>query len=158
MVRKALGSALCAGAALAFAASSAIHGQEPAFDLIIRGGRIVDGTGNPWFAGDVGISDGSHRRRRTLPGAKARRTIDATGLVVRPGFIDLHTHSDSRCSHDGTAAEQGASGRDARRHRREQSGGAARRAEGRAADGVRWTGRPSPSTLRASSVRASRST
>jgi N-acyl-D-aspartate/D-glutamate deacylase len=67
--------------------------QRPAFDLLIRHGRIVDGTGNPWFTGDVAVRDG-----RVVaigrPRGSAVRTIDATGLVVAPGFIDIHNHSD----------------------------------------------------------------
>jgi N-acyl-D-amino-acid deacylase len=64
------------------------------FDLVIRRARIVDGTGNPWFPGDVGIEADRISAMGDLTGAGARRTLDAGGAVVAPGFIDLHTHSD----------------------------------------------------------------
>ena len=59
------------------------------FDLVIRNGRIVDGTGSPWYSGDIGIVDGRVAQIGRLESAKARRTIDARGLVVAPGFIDM---------------------------------------------------------------------
>ena len=92
-------------AALAIAAASLmwLQAQEPAFDLIIRGGHIVDGTGNPWFAGDVGVRGDRIAAVGNLAGAKAGREIDARGLVVAPGFIDMHTHSDQPLLDDGNA-------------------------------------------------------
>ena len=63
--------------------------QEPVYDIVIRGGRIVDGTGNPWFEGDVGIQ-GERIMAVGSISSGARRVIDAEGLVVAPGFIDLH--------------------------------------------------------------------
>src|SRR5689334_1773183 len=70
-------------------------------DFAIRGGRILDGTGNPWFLADVGIKDGKIVTiGHVAPGA-ARQTIEAAGLVVCPGFIDLHTHSDLSLLSDG---------------------------------------------------------
>ena len=80
-----------------------LQAQEPALDLIIRGGHIVDGTGNPWFAGDVGIRSDRIIAVGRLEGAKAGREIDARGLVVAPGFIDMHTHSDQSLLDDGNA-------------------------------------------------------
>src|SRR2546423_8809640 len=60
------------------------------FDIIIRGGRVVDGTGRAGFAADVGIrGDRVARVGRIMRNASARRTIDARGLIVAPGFIDM---------------------------------------------------------------------
>ena len=68
------------------------------YDVVITGGRIVDGTGNPWFYGDVGIRGDRVARiapRGALANAGTRHRIDATGLVVAPGFIDIQSHSRS---------------------------------------------------------------
>ncbi|UCD44119.1 MAG: amidohydrolase family protein [Candidatus Bathyarchaeota archaeon] len=63
------------------------------FDLVIENGRVVDGTGNPWYLGDVVVSDG---RVVTIGRVEVepKRVIDANGLAVAPGFIDSHSHSD----------------------------------------------------------------
>jgi N-acyl-D-amino-acid deacylase len=73
------------------------------FDILIRGGRIVDGTGNPWYYGDVGIREAKIAAIGWLEGKTARRVIDATGLTVTPGFIDIHNHSDYTILVDGNA-------------------------------------------------------
>jgi N-acyl-D-amino-acid deacylase len=80
-----------------------VTARQPAYDLVIRGGRIVDGTGNPWFAADVGITGDRIVAVGRLADASAKRQIDAAGLVVAPGFIDLHTHSDLPLLNDGNA-------------------------------------------------------
>jgi N-acyl-D-amino-acid deacylase len=67
----------------------ALRAQSPAFDLVIRNGRIIDGTGSPWYSGDVGIRDGRIAAIGRLEGAKPKRTVDAGGKVVAPGFIDM---------------------------------------------------------------------
>ena len=77
--------------------------QQPTYDVLIRGGGIVDGTGNPWFRADVAIDGDRIVAVGTLGDVRAARVIDATGLFVTPGFIDLHTHSDMPLLVDGTA-------------------------------------------------------
>jgi N-acyl-D-amino-acid deacylase len=64
------------------------------FDLLIRNGRIVDGSGLPWFRGDVGIAGGRITAVGPLANLPAKRTIDAAGKVVCPGFVDTHVHGD----------------------------------------------------------------
>ena len=63
-------------------------------DVLLRGGRLVDGSGAPWVPGDVAIQDDRIVAVGNLPGATARRIIDVPGQVIAPGFIDCHTHSD----------------------------------------------------------------
>lgn len=66
---------------------------QPAYDLLLQNGRIVDGAGSPWHLGDLGVrGDTIVAIGRGLPG-EARRTIDVAGAVIAPGFIDLHTHA-----------------------------------------------------------------
>lgn len=71
-------------------------GDGPQYDVIITGGRLIDGTGNPWFHGDLAIR-GERIARVTAPGmlakARATRRLDATGKVVAPGFIDIQAQS-----------------------------------------------------------------
>src|SRR5215216_4020458 len=71
------------------------------YDLVIRNGRIVDGTGNPWFYADVGVRGDRVSQMGKVPPGK--REIDAKGLVVAPGFIDMHSHSDWLLIEDGDA-------------------------------------------------------
>ena len=71
------------------------------FDVLITGGRVIDGTGNPWFYADVGIRDGRIAAVGRLDGAAAARIIDARGKTVVPGFIDLHSHADDGSSPRG---------------------------------------------------------
>jgi N-acyl-D-amino-acid deacylase len=76
----------------------------PRWDLILRGGRIVDGTGNPWFEADVAIrGDRIAAVGQLGPRETAARVVDARGLVVAPGFIDIHSHSDMTLLEDGAA-------------------------------------------------------
>ena len=72
----------------------------PEYDLVIRGGTIVDGTGIPRYRADLGIKDGrvSKVSGRIAPGGA--REIDASGCIVAPGAIDLHTHYDAQVQWD----------------------------------------------------------
>ncbi len=80
-------------AAAAYLGSLALFSQD--FDLIVRGGKILDGTGNPWFLGDIAIKDGRIAAIGAgFKTAAAKRTIDASGKFVTPGFIDIHSHSE----------------------------------------------------------------
>ncbi|MBQ0037569.1 MAG: amidohydrolase family protein [Clostridiales bacterium] len=71
------------------------------FDLLIRGGTVVDGTGRPGFAADIGVLDGKIAAIDPLPGANAQRTVNATGRLVTPGFIDIHRHADAAAFRPG---------------------------------------------------------
>ena len=73
---------------------------QGSYDLIIRNGRIIDGTGNPWFQSDIGIINGKIVSIKNLSNQKAKREIDAKGLYVTPGFIDLHSHADRAMTSD----------------------------------------------------------
>src|ERR1700692_1339275 len=70
-------------------ASVPLPSQTPAFDVVITHGHIIDGTGSPWYSGDLGIRDGKIAAIGNLAAAPRKRTIDAAGKVVAPGFIDM---------------------------------------------------------------------
>src|SRR3989442_15765131 len=64
------------------------------FDVVIRGGRVLDGTGAPWRRADIGTRGAKIGRVGDIGRSKSAVVIDATGKYVAPGFIDIHTHSD----------------------------------------------------------------
>ncbi|MBA2503699.1 MAG: D-aminoacylase [Pyrinomonadaceae bacterium] len=73
------------------------HAEQPAalqYDLVIKNARIVDGTGNPWFVADIAIKDKRIALIGRIGAASVTRTIDARGLTVAPGFIDVHAHTE----------------------------------------------------------------
>ena len=74
------------------------------FDLLITGGTVVDGTGAPARVADVGITDGLITAVGDLTGSSARKIIDATGLLVTPGWVDIHTHYDGQVTWDSELA------------------------------------------------------
>ena len=86
------------------------------FDLVFRNGSVIDGTGSPAYTADVAVKDGEIAAIGRIEGESAN-TIDAAGLAITPGFIDLHTHSDHSFLLDSTAPEQGSPGRDAGAYR-----------------------------------------
>jgi len=94
--------ALLAAGALALAAAPA---RRP-YDLVLEGGRVVDGTGAPWFEADVAVRGDRIAAVGRLAGRPARRRIDARGLVVAPGFIDLLGQSEYNVLVDGRAASK----------------------------------------------------
>jgi dihydroorotase/N-acyl-D-amino-acid deacylase len=67
--------------------------QNPPYDLLLRNGRIVDGSGSPWYRGDVAIKGDTIVLIAPSINASAKRTIDLGGQVIAPGFIDIHTHA-----------------------------------------------------------------
>jgi dihydroorotase/N-acyl-D-amino-acid deacylase len=93
------GTVALLGAVATLGACAPVQGASlagvPAYDVVIRRARIVDGTGNPWYEGDVALRGDRIARVGAVPAdASTRRTIDARGLVVAPGFIDMLGHSE----------------------------------------------------------------
>lgn len=84
-------------------AAAATFATAQDFDALIVNARIVDGTGNPSWMGDVAIREGKIAAIGRLTGRTAARTIDAKGLIVAPGFVDIHNHSDYSLLTDGDA-------------------------------------------------------
>ena len=80
------------------------------YDIIIRNGRIIDGTGSPWFAGDIAIEAGRIVRIGNVADAEAGQVIDAGGHFVVPGLIDIHSHSDLTIVLEGRASSSLAQG------------------------------------------------
>jgi N-acyl-D-amino-acid deacylase len=86
---------LLLAAALWATATAPLSAQQAGpYDLILRNGRIVDGTGNPWFRGDVAIRDGVIAAVGRAVDGFAHREIDVAGQVISPGFVDVHSHGD----------------------------------------------------------------
>jgi N-acyl-D-amino-acid deacylase len=100
--------AIGVGAAAALISAIAAEAQRPTprFDVLITHGRIVDGTGAPWFRGDVGIAGDRIAAIGPLTGATARTTVDAHDLIVAPGFIDLLGQSEFNVLVDSRAASK----------------------------------------------------
>ena len=76
-----------------FLASLSAFSQEA--DILIKNGRLIDGTGNPWRYSDIAIKDGKIVGLGLLRNVSAKKVIDAKGMIVAPGFIDVHTHIES---------------------------------------------------------------
>src|ERR1700691_5758851 len=87
--RRVLLAAASAAAMAVCVAAPARDAGPPAFDLIIEHGHVIDGTGAPWYAADVGIRAGRIAAIGRLDRASAKQRIDAAGRVVAPGFIDM---------------------------------------------------------------------
>jgi len=82
------------------------HAQQPNYDFIITGARIVDGTGAPWFVGDIGIVGDRIAAIGDLHDAAAKKRVDAAGLIASPGFIDVQGQSEFNVLVDGRAASK----------------------------------------------------
>jgi N-acyl-D-amino-acid deacylase len=89
--------------AILFFSSQAAPQDQPAYDLVIRNGKIVDGTGNPWYHGDLAVKGAKIAALGKIAPKTGRREIDAKGLIVAPGFVDIHSHSDFTLLEDGNA-------------------------------------------------------
>jgi N-acyl-D-amino-acid deacylase len=96
-----LASLVICSAFICFVASASA--QQP-FDLVLRGGKVVDGTGSPWYFADVGIRDGKIAKIGRIEANAGKRAIDATGLVVAPGFIDMMGQTATPMLNDPTSA------------------------------------------------------
>ena len=78
--------------ALACAGAATLYAQANRCDILITGAKVVNGSGSPWFYGDVGIRGDTIAAVGSIPQAEAGVRIDARGMVVAPGFIDIHSH------------------------------------------------------------------
>src|SRR5579864_2936150 len=86
------------------------HMEMAGPDIVIHGGRIIDGTGNPWYVGDIAISDGHIVAVGKIPGGIAKRVIEANGTVVAPGFIDMLGQSETALLIDNRSVSKLAQG------------------------------------------------
>lgn len=93
-------------AMLALASAGVGPAAAQSYDVILRGGRVLDGTGNPWYHADVALRGGRIAAVGRLDGARAARVVDVTGLYVAPGFIDGHSHAGSGLTEPGLNAAQ----------------------------------------------------
>jgi N-acyl-D-amino-acid deacylase len=98
VMRRCAGVALFAGAIACGLAAAASRGQQSPLDLVITNASLIDGTGAPARRVDIGIASGRIARIGALADAPAGARLDAGGLVVSPGFIDVHTHADDLAS------------------------------------------------------------
>jgi N-acyl-D-amino-acid deacylase len=106
-----LGSRLMTACLLFCIATAAQQNTEAAGpDIVIHGGRIIDGTGNPWYVGDIAITDGRIVALGKIAGGSARRVIEAKGLVVSPGFIDMLGQSETALLIDNRSVSKLAQG------------------------------------------------
>jgi N-acyl-D-amino-acid deacylase len=85
--------AVASGGVCAFLAAAVVPRQDASYDLVVRNARIIDGTGSPWYRGDVAIRGDSIAAIAPHLNGRAAREIDAAGQIVAPGFIDIHTHA-----------------------------------------------------------------
>jgi N-acyl-D-amino-acid deacylase len=76
---------------------------SPSFDVVLKGGMVLDGTGGPAFPADIGITGDTIQAIGTISPEQGKRVVEITGLHVSPGFIDIHTHSDSTIANYPTA-------------------------------------------------------
>src|ERR1700687_2894233 len=97
---------LLAGLVLCLCAAARAARKADSFDILFTNARVVDGTGAPWFSADVGVRGGRIAAVGKLAGTQSRRTIDASGLVVAPGFIDLLGQSEYNVLVDPRAASK----------------------------------------------------
>src|SRR5215813_5599709 len=105
-------SGLALGTGLSFAADQAKPRSNGgvSYDVVIVNGKVIDGSGNPWFYADVAIKNGKIAKVGKIDSRMGKRVIDAKGMVVSPGFIDPHTHTDMPVLADGnveSAVRQG---------------------------------------------------
>src|ERR1700736_2033345 len=73
------------------------------YDIVIVNGKVIDGSGNPWFYADLAVKGGKIIKIGRVDPKSGKKVIDAKGMAVTPGFIDLHTHTDMTVLADGNA-------------------------------------------------------
>jgi len=95
---------------------------DASYDVVIQNGKIVDGSGNPWFYADVAIKNGRIAKIGRIDPKLGKRIIDAKHMVVSPGFIDLHTHTDMPALADGNTESAVRQGRNSRCDRGKRDG------------------------------------
>ncbi|MEG3089249.1 hypothetical protein [Sphingomonas sp. PB4P5] len=93
------------GAAALVLTGVAAAQDRPAYDIVIHGGRVLDGAGSPWVRADIAVQDARIVLVGTVEG-RGREEIDATGRYIAPGFIDMLDHSQNTLLKDGSAASK----------------------------------------------------